>query len=222
MDRARAVIFDFDGVIADTEDLHFTTFAASLAAIEIHVTREEADQHYLGLTDRAAFEKAFREAGRPLDEQGTLALIDDKGGRYQKAIAEIELFPGAAELIRATSATVPLGIASSGLRDDIDPVLRRHALRDAFRFLVTADDGIASKPDPALYLRALTLLRTAELAGLLPQDCLVIEDSPRGIEAAKRAGMRCVAVRHTCADDQLSHADRVVSSLVELVDEWTA
>lgn len=215
----RAVIFDFDGVIADTEDLHFESFTATLRQVGLEVTREESDRKYLGLSDDRCFEQALREGGHPVTDEVRDRLVETKTALYQAQADRIELCPGALELIEAAGARYPLAISSSALKAEIDFVLRRHRLGRHFAVLVTADDGLPSKPHPAPYLKAHALLQEQGRSSLPAADCLVIEDSPRGIEAARRAGMQCVAVTHTFPAEKLLAADRVVESLHVLSSE---
>ena len=216
----RAVIFDFDGVIADSEGLHFETFAATLRRAGLDITRAEADRKYIGLSDDRCFEQVLREAGRDASEEERDRLVEQKTALYQANVHRIELCPGARELIEAAGRRYPLAISSSARKDEIELVLRRHEIGQHFPILVSSDDGLASKPHPGPYLKAQELLRASELDSLAPEECLVIEDSPRGIEAAKKAGMQCVAVTHTFPEERLTAADRVVKSLFAISSEW--
>jgi beta-phosphoglucomutase len=212
----RAVIFDFDGLLADTEGLHFETFAAVLAEEGIVLPPEEDGRSFLGLHDRAGFEKAFRDAGRELAPKQREQLVERKSRRYQEGLLGVRLFPGARELAGEALRRGPATVASCGRREDIAAVLGRHGLLELFPRFVSADDIRCSKPDPECFLKALELLRAAGAAELAAADCLVFEDSARGVEAAKRAGMRCVAVCHSVAAAELAAADRVIGSL----EEW--
>ena len=116
---------------------------------------------------------------------------------------------------------MPIGLSSSGLKRNITTTLNQHRLETHFRFLATADDGLDSKPPPGMYLRALSRFQNASLPDLKDAQCVVIEDSPRGTVAAKRAYIRCTADRHTCVDEQLSRADRIASGIGELLDDRT-
>ena len=211
----RAILFDFDGVIADTEPLHYRTFAAVLADEGITITREVNDREFIGIDVVESFEKAFRLAHRTLEPEARDALIRKKSVRFQEAIPTLKLFPGAMELVAAASRRLPCAIGSGALRAEIEAVLRYHGLMDSFRFLVTADDKVRSKPAPDVYLRALELFRKRGQPDLEPEDCLVIEDSIPGIQASRLAGMRCVAVAHSHPAHMLQEADLVIPTLVE-------
>ncbi len=217
--RARAVIFDFDGVIADTEWLHSDTFRKVLEEEGIRITPEDHDRRFLGINDRAGFALAFEDAGRALESGEVVRLVERKSVYYGARIEEIRPFPGAAELVRALAARGPLAIASGGRRHEIEAILIANGLRRDFRAILSADDVARSKPDPEGMLLAFEALRAEESgrwSDLEPAECLVIEDSLPGIDAAHAAGMRCVAVAHTYPRERLGGADRVVERIADL------
>src|SRR5262249_47385710 len=139
------------------------------------------------------------------------ALITRKAGYYAEAIAERDLlFPGIAQLIENWAARVPLAIVSGALRQEIAFWLRRDGLRQHFQTVIAAEDVRAGKPDPEGFLKALAALN--ERVRIAPAECLVIEDSLAGIEAAKRAGMFCVAVTNSYTAKELQAADVIVQN----------
>ena len=213
--ETRCIILDFDGVIADTETLHFETFASVLAEEGIVLSRAVNDREYIGIDVYQSFTKAFSDAGRTLDRALRASLVARKCRRFQDRLGEVQLFPGAREYVAEASRRVPLAIGSGGIRIEIRGILRRHGLEGAVRYLVTADDGLRSKPDPEVYLRALALVRAGECPDLKPCECLVVEDSIPGIEAARRAGMRCLALAHSHPPADLAAADLVLASFAE-------
>ncbi|HVR74027.1 MAG TPA: HAD family phosphatase [Planctomycetota bacterium] len=210
------MIFDFDGVLADTEALHFETFAAVLAAEGIEVTRVENDSRFLGVSDAGCFSIAFRDAGRELGPALRDDLVARKADHYARLAKSVKLFPGARDLVEEAAARGPVTIASCGRRRDIEDVLERHDLRRLFSRFVSADDIERSKPDPECFLKALEVLRAGGCPDLLPGDCLVFEDSFRGVEAARRAGMQCAAVTHSYPVEKLAGADWILRSL----EDW--
>jgi HAD superfamily hydrolase (TIGR01509 family) len=209
----RAIIFDFDGVIADTEPFHFLTFQQTLAEEGIHVEESRDLERFLGLNDRAAFQKAFREAGRKLGPAACRDLVERKSVYYCRRLPEVRLFPGVKRLLSALDARLPLAIASGGRTGEIELILANHGIRRHFAAVVSADEVPRSKPFPDSYLRALEAL---EVRGLRPADCLAIEDSLPGIRAARAAGMSCLAVAHTWPLASLAEADRVVEKLAHV------
>ena len=211
----RSVLFDFDGLLANTEPLHFETFLKVLAENDVRLPPGTEQSDFTGIHDRASFRKAFRKAGRSIEPDLVEELVDRKSALYLEEAGKIELFEGARELLDSIPAGLPYTIASGGRRMDILAVLRRHGLAERFPAFVCGDDVDKSKPDPECFLKGLELLREDEAGDLDPESCLTFEDSFRGIEAAKNAGMQCVAVTHSYAATELFKADRVLDSLLE-------
>jgi HAD superfamily hydrolase (TIGR01509 family) len=209
----RVVIFDFNGVVVDDEPLHFELFQRVMAEEGLILTEEIYREKYLGYDDRGCFIAALSDAGRK-DTGQIDRLIARKAAYYREAFEKrFLLFPGVVELVRRLVERFPLAIASGALRDEIELVLDRADLRDCFRVIVAAEDVSACKPDPEGYLKALAALNSSGAAALANQ-CLVIEDSIAGVKAAKRAGMRCLAVTNSYAAEELKEADWIVNSLV--------
>jgi HAD superfamily hydrolase (TIGR01509 family) len=210
----RAVIFDFNGVIVDDEPLHLELFQVVLAEEGIPLTDADYHEKYLGFDDRGAFTAAFADAGRPADAGFIAALIERKAALYRDAInARYLLFPGVVDLVRRLAAKYPLAIASGALRNEIEMVLARGGIRDCFQAILAAEDVSACKPDPEGYVKALAALNSIGARSIQPGECLVIEDSVAGVEAAKRAGMRRLAVTNSYAAEELKEADWIVESL---------
>jgi beta-phosphoglucomutase len=211
----RALVFDFDGVIADDEPLHLAAFQEALAAEHITLTREAYYAHYLGFDDHDAVVEALRAAGRPAPPERVRALMAAKADRFLRLVrAGAPLFPGVPAFVRAAAARVPLAIASGALRHEIELILAQADLADCFAAIVSAEDVRAGKPSPEGFLRALERLR-GRLPDLTAGDCLVIEDSQPGVEGARRAGMRCLAVTNSYPAAAVAGADLIVSSLAE-------
>lgn len=216
LEGVRAVIFDFDGLLADTESLHMRTFLRVLNEEGIRLTAADIGSRFLGMHDRACFSIVFEEAGRTLPDAHRDALVGRKARYYEEGLAGVRLFPGARETIRGLSGRLPATIASGGRRAEIEILLDLHRLRDHFPWIVTAEDVSHPKPHPECFLRALEGLRERGNSDLEPAHCVVFEDSVHGVEAAQRAGMRCVAVTNSCSRELLGAADLVLDSL----EEW--
>jgi HAD superfamily hydrolase (TIGR01509 family) len=222
----QAIIFDFNGVIVDDEPLHLELFRRVLAEEGIALADEDYYEKYLGYDDRGCFIAALTDAGRgPSAADAALieGLIARKAAYYRRAIDErCLLFPGVVEFVRRAAARFPLAIASGALRPEIELVLARGEIRDCFRAVIAAEDVSECKPHPEGYVKALAALNacSAQPAPIQPGECLVIEDSIAGIEAAHRAGMRCLAVTNSYRVEELTEADWIVSSLVECDPEW--
>jgi beta-phosphoglucomutase len=212
------VIFDFDGVIVDTEPLHFRAFQKILEPLGLGYGWETYVADYLGFDDRDAFREAFRSRGRSLSDAELEPLMERKSQAFQEILADgVRPYPGAVELIVGISGRLPLAICSGALRSDILPVLKQFGLRDAFDVIVTADDVPASKPDPACYRLTVERLTVAcPGKGISPESCIVIEDTPGGIAAARGAGLTVVGVMTSYPADRLAGTARIVSSLEEL------
>lgn len=214
----KAVIFDFNGVIVDDEPLHLELFRRVLGEEGIPLSDEDYHAKYLGYDDRGCFTAALADAGRTelANDAAVIAeLIERKAEYYRQAIAErMLLFPGAVELVKTLAAKYPLAIASGALRGEIEIVLQRGGIRDCFGHIIASEDVTACKPDPEGYVMALAALNATRAEAILPNECLVIEDSIAGIEAAKRAGMHCLAVTNSYQAEELTNADWIVASLV--------
>ena len=215
----RALVFDFDGVIADDEPLHLAAFQRTLAGEGITLTPEAYYARYLGFDDHDAVVEALRDAGRPVTPDRVQALMAAKAGHFLDLVRDgVRIFPGVPELVRAAAGRVPLAIASGALRREIALILAQAGLTRAFTAIVSAEDVEEGKPSPAAFLAALERLRET-VPDLAAAHCLVVEDSRAGVEAARRAGMRCLAVTNSYPAEALADADLVVTSLDEVTWE---
>ena len=209
-----AVIFDFDGVLADTERLHLRAIQDALAAHGRTLDEEVYFERYLGYGDRDVFVALARESAWRLDAAGLDALMTLKAERYRHHLAAGQaLYATAAGCVRSLADRFPLAIASGSLRGEIREILAVAGLLDAFRAVVGADDVAAGKPAPEPYLKA------AELLGVDPSAAVAIEDSRWGLESARAAGMRTIAVTTTYPPSALTLADAIVASLDEITPD---
>jgi beta-phosphoglucomutase len=211
----RAIVFDFDGVIANSEPLHYRAFHEVLADVGVELSEAEYYAEYLGYDDRNAFTHLATNRGLAWTKDRIGELIATKAVRMELLEADVSLlFPGAAAAIRRAAAAVPVAIASGALGEEIRRILERERLTSYFRAIVAAEDSTASKPAPEPYRRAVTLL-AGSADRLQPAECVAIEDSPWGLQSARAAGLRTVAVAHTYEAAALE-ADLVIASLDEL------
>ncbi len=231
-----AVIFDFDGIIVDSERLHFAAFSKVLAPRGKSFSGEEYVETFIGFDDRDTFRTACPNiSGAELNK-----LITEKAAAFQHLL-ETEgapALPGAAELIKKLSGSIPIAICSGALREDIMPVLVSLGIDNAFDAIVTADDTHISKPDPAPYRLAMERLAVAApdgrgitrraaastdtrrpAASTGVEFAVAIEDTPAGIASAKGAGLRVLAVTNSYEKEALKQADRIVDSLEGLTLE---
>jgi len=213
--QAEAVIFDFDGVIVDTEPLHYAAFQRLLVPRGLGFSWEQYVETYMGFDDRDAFIEAFKASGSALSATALQALIDRKAELFQEIIRDgISAYPGVVELIRKIRASrTPLAICSGALLSDITPILATLGIADCFDVIVTAEDVARSKPDPACYRLAHDLLNQFWSIHLSPEQVLAIEDTPAGIAAAKGAGLSVIAVTNSYQGSHLNQADQIVETL---------
>lgn len=213
--RPAAVIFDFDGVLVDTEPLHYEAFQQVLAPLGLAFSWEQYAAEYMGYDDRDAIRVAFRAASREPREDLLPGLIEAKAKVFDELMRRkgARPYPGVLELIADLRDHCPLALCSGAYRRDLEPILSRLRLSDTFRVWVTADDVAASKPDPASYVLAVERLRQVTGRPLQASDCVAIEDTPAGIQAARGAGLRVLAVAHTHPAGRLIAADWVLETL---------
>jgi beta-phosphoglucomutase len=210
-----AVIFDFDGIIVDTEPLHYKAFQEVLTPLGYGYSWPEYLHRYIGFDDRDAFREVFRTAGRRLGGKELQQLIDEKADAFQRAIAAgVEPYPGVVEMVRAIAGNLPLALCSGALPSDIHPILNQLGITGTFDVIVTAADVTASKPDPESYSQTVArLAATFPHLGIIPANCLAIEDTPAGISSAVGAGLRILAVTNSYPEECLGGACKVVPAL---------
>jgi len=211
----QAVFFDFDGVIADSEPLHLRAYQAVLEAEGIKLAKADYYERYLGYDDVGMFQALAKDRGITLGADKIDALSSSKSHIIEGMLSDdAVLFPGAAASIKMFADHVPLAIASGALEPEIAMVLEHVGLRACFAAIASASDGVRGKPEPDLYLLAMAKLR--ERTPLDAASCIAIEDSHWGLEAARKAGLRCVAVTHTYPASELRGADLIVDRLADL------
>src|SRR2546422_506953 len=192
----RAVLFDFDGVIVNSEPLHFYAFHEVLKAERVDLTEDEYYRELIGFDDRGAFRKIFERRGRPLEPKTLLGLMARKSGVMMDLIQQrrFSALPGVEEFVRSLWRTRPLAICSGALREEIEAMLEGVSLRDCFPVIVAAEDVVVGKPDPSGYLLTLKLLSEKIKKSLAPADCLVVEDAPTVIRSVKAVGFPTLGV----------------------------
>jgi HAD superfamily hydrolase (TIGR01509 family) len=209
-----AVVFDFDGVLANSEPLHLRAYQEVLAPLDLRLDRGEYYSEYLGFDDVGVFRALASARSRPWGDAEIQGLVERKTAIFDRMSGSADvLYPGGAACIERLAADYPLGIASGALRHEISTVLRSAGLDHHIRFIVASGDTLSSKPAPDPYLRA------AELHGLPPSACVAIEDSRWGLESARVAGMRTVGITQTYPASELALADVVIDSLDQFTTE---
>jgi len=217
----KAVIFDFDGIIVDTEPIHFQAFQSILQPLGLGYSWDEYLEKYIGFDDRDAFREAFSVTGTILDDEKLAELINRKAEFFERIVREgVQPYPGVINLVKALSGNLPLGLCSGALRRDIMPILDQFGLHKAFDTIVTADDVQASKPDPESYI--LSIKRLTEVippTNILPRECIAIEDTPAGILSAAGAGIHVLAVTNSYEKQRLGGATYITDSLENITIE---
>lgn len=219
----QAIFFDFNGVIIDDEPIQMQAYKEVLVGHDINLS--EADYYSaLGLDDKGFVRHAFQRANKSLTEDVLRAVLAEKGVRHRKLIeGELPLFPGVVTFLKAAARHYPLGIVSMATLDEIEYALNRARLLPLFSVVVSSADVSVCKPAPDCYRVGLDKLnkqrQASRLLPLLASECLVIEDSPPGIESGKGAGMRTIGVTNTVTEPELraAGAEVVTGSLAD----WT-
>jgi beta-phosphoglucomutase-like phosphatase (HAD superfamily) len=210
----RAIIFDFDGVLANSEPLHLRAYQEILSAEGLTLTEEDYYARYLGFDDVEAFRRMGADRGRSWSPEDIQRLIAIKVQRLEALERHVSiLFPGAADAVRRAVAAVPIAIASGALGVEVQRVLAREQLLDCFTAIVTADDTPVSKPSPEPYLEAIARLTSKLSTTLQPANCIAVEDSPWGLQSARSAGLHTVAVMHSYKEADLTTADLVIENI---------
>lgn len=215
-----AIIFDFDGVVADNEPIHCAMFQRILGEMGIFLSTDEYYADYLGYDDKGCFAAVLAARGRPALKDTIDGLVARKAVAYLDYIrTHLVIFPGVQDFVRAAAARYRLAIASGALRHEIEFILEQAGIRKEFEHITSSEDVRHGKPDPEGFLHALAALNRATPPGqaeLRPEECLVIEDSIPGIQAAHGAGMKVLAVTNTHTVQDLHEADAITPSLKEV------
>lgn len=209
----KAVIFDMDGVIIDSEPIHLYVDELVLSTIGINVTPEYLEK-YVGMTNPEMWRAIIQEhrLNQTVDE-----LIEHQLSTKVKILNEAKIEPinGIPCLIESLSdKCIPLGIASSSPREFIEIVLAKFNIREAFDSIVSGEEVENGKPAPDVYIEA------SRIIGVPTEECVAIEDSRNGVLAAKSAGMKCIGYQNPNSGKQdLTSADRIVASIHEITFE---
>jgi len=212
----RAIVFDFDGVLADSEPLHLQAYQDVLAGEGVALAENDYYTRYLGFDDVGAFTAIGRDRGRTWTRADVDRLVLRKAARLEALERDVSvLFPGAADVVRRVSIAVPIAIASGARGEEIRRVLERENLAACFTAIVAAEDTAVSKPAPEPYIRAVELLGHA-IGALAAADCVALEDSRWGLQSARAAGLRTVGVAQTYDRSALAEADLVIDTIDSL------
>ncbi len=211
----QGILWDNDGVLVDTEHLFYAVNRDLLQEQGVALSEDDFFNWYLA--DNCGAWHILLQNGKKAEE--IAALRAERNRRYTELLLQERnlAIPGGAALLAQCAARVPMGVVTSACRNHFDIIHARHDLRRHFQFVLTAEDYADSKPSPEPYLKGLDRL------GLAGADCLVIEDSPRGLQAARAAGIECIVLRNRLTSQcRFDGAYRVVNSMEELGSEIAA
>jgi beta-phosphoglucomutase len=214
----RAVIFDFDGVIADSEALHLRAFNEVLAPFGLEITAKDYYKTYLGLTDADCFKELMKKHRKIFGDTGVETLMTKKKNAFGKlAKTEADIIDGVREFLEMLRTNkILMAICSGALLGEIELILEGATLSDYFDVIVSAEQVKRGKPYPDGFLLALKKLNENSKEEIRAKQCIVVEDSHWGLEAAKKAAMHTIAVTNSYDAKQLSMAEKIVSRLDEL------
>jgi beta-phosphoglucomutase len=219
----RTVIFDFDGVITDSEILHLRAFNNVLARYDIEIATKDYYKEYLGFTDFDCFKMLVDKRLLKLDDEGQIrSLIAQKNEIFKKlAVTDGNIMEGVRDFLNMLRKNeIPMAICSGAVMAEIELILQQANLRTYFEVIVSGEQVTKGKPSPEGFLLTLQRLNQNRADSILPTQCVVIEDSHWGLEAGKAAKMHTVAITTSYDAEQLTQAEKIVSKLSDLsIDE---
>lgn len=213
----QAIIFDFNGVIADDEAPHVACFRQALSEFGLSLSVQDYYETYLGMDERSCATMLATARGGGCADSLVQAIIGRKAELFSSLTAKQKpaLFPGVVELVKAAHGRYRLAIASGGRRSQIAEALAGTPIERDFETIISAEDCPIGKPDPSIYRMTVASLNARTSGGrpLAPSECLVIEDSLAGIRAARQAGMHVLALATTYPAEKLCEADGILPTL---------
>ena len=214
-DWPAAVFFDFDGVLVNSEPLHYQAFRGVLAAERLELDEEEYYRELIGFDDKGAFRHVYQKRKLELSPKLFLSLMTRKSEVMMDLIyrKQFSALPGVEEFVRTLWRRCPLAICSGALREEIEAMLEGIALRDCFPIITAAEDVTVGKPDPSGYLQTMKMVAEQRGKKLEAKDCLIIEDAPTVIRAVRAVGFPVLAVATSYPIDKLSEANWAVKTL---------
>ncbi len=218
--KLKAIIFDFDGIITDTEPVHMEAWLAALEPLGVSFDEDEFHDNYIGMNDRDMLDVLSQIHKRHFSDADKANLIDAKLLASMNMLEHsIPLIPGVSDVIPELAQKYLLSICTGAMRSEVEFILRHLGWSDFFKPIVASDSVQRGKPDPEGYIRAVDGLIDRSENLLLPENVIAIEDSPKGIRAAKDAGLTCIAISNTHSIEQLKGADQIYPSLADVIFE---
>lgn len=204
MGTLEGVIWDMDGVLVDTGEFHFQSWMNTLTNFGIPFSQKIFNATF-GMNNEGIIKILL---GTEFDQETCSAISEQKEANFRQAIrGKVQTLPGVVPLLTSIKQNyLPQAIGSSGPQENIDTIINELGLEKYFQVIVSASK-MPSKPDPTVFRTA------AQLINVPPNHCVVIEDAIAGVEAAHRAGMKCVAVTTTNTAQTLHAADKIVNQL---------
>lgn len=214
----RAVIFDFDGVITDSEILHYRAFNLALAKHGVEITKKDYYKKYLGLTDLDFFKELAAKNILHVTEAEMKNLLVQKNHSFEHlAQTGGHIIDGVIDFLEMLKLNkIPMSICSGALRSEIELILHKAKIRSYFEEITSAEEVVRGKPDPQGFLIALKKLNKLFTPEIKSQDCVVIEDSHWGLEAAQNAKMHTIAVTNSYDAHELQMAEKVAHKLSDI------
>ena len=218
----KAVLLDFNGVIINDEAIHQELIGEILLSENLRPDDSDYKQYFMGKSDRACLRSVLASRGRIVSEDYLTKLIDNKSQKYKQKIEKISNLPIYSHLsdflVKLQEQNLLIGLVTGALRAEAEFILQRASIAQYFTIIVGGDDINQSKPEPEGYLLAVEYLNKQNPnLNLQPHECLAIEDTPVGIEAAKRAGMQVVGIANTYPLHMLQRqANWTVDDLLEI------
>lgn len=224
----RAILMDFNGVIINDEPLHCQAYQQILKNHDISLA--EADYYNCtGMDDKSFVRAQFKRVGKDVDDEKVKEITAEKTVAWRELVKEeIPIFESVENFVKKCEKRFALGIVSMAKREEIEHILERTGLKDSFTTIISAEDSSSHKPDPECYIKGFQNLDATRVSEghypLVHRECLVIEDTPQGIQAAKNAGMKVLAVTNTFEENVLREAgaDSVTNNLNDWMPESIA
>jgi beta-phosphoglucomutase family hydrolase len=207
----KAIIFDMDGVLVDSEPFHIELEKQQFLQYKLSVSNEEHAQ-YMGVASDVMWNQIAEHHSINVSAEDLIEQFKIKSIRYFSELGEIPVMPGLIDFLeKLSSKNFPMAVASSSYPEIIKIILEKTDIQKYFQVVVSSQEAGKSKPEPDVFLLA------ARKLGIPAKDCLVVEDSANGIKAAQAAGMSCVAYQGSGANPQSQkEADAIVSSFAQL------
>ena len=214
----KAVIFDFDGVITDSEILHLRAFNQSLVPYGVEISTKDYYTNYLGFSDLDCYKILIDNGLLKIDEQQISDIIKVKSKIFEELTkTEGRTIDGVHEFLQMLEKNnIPMAICSGSLLVEIEIMLEESGLQHFFTAIVSAEQVKKGKPHPEGFLLSLQKLNESCHPPIIANECIVIEDSNWGLQAGKAAGMHTIAVTNSYDAEQLSMAEKIASHLTEL------